>query len=156
MKKTIATVIASLFATAAFAQTAAPTAPKTSTPAARQAVLVNNSELKATKAETRTVSAAAPAGLADAKGTQDDVKAANTHAKDVKTSARHVKSKTKHVAKTGTVKDNQDTAAAPLATDATPAPAPADTPAPSASTTPAPDSTPAPATTPAPAAPVTQ
>jgi hypothetical protein len=58
----------------------------------------------------------------------------------VKTSARHAKSKPKHAAKTETVKDNQDSAAA--------APAPA--------ATPAPDATPAPATTPAPASPIGQ
>src|SRR5438067_817987 len=126
MKKTIPAVIACLFATAAFAQTPAPSAPKTSTPATKQAMLVNNADLKASKAEIKPVPVDAQAAQADAKDTHDDAKAAKTHAKDVKTSAKHAKSKTRHVAKTKTVKDDQDTAgttpspAAALAPDATP------------------------------------
>jgi hypothetical protein len=101
MKKTIATLIAGLFATAAFAQA----------PAAKQAVLVNNADLKAPKAETTTAHA--------------DAKVAKTHAKAAKASARHAQHKPRHVAKTETMKED---AAAP-ATAATPAPEAAPAPA---------------------------
>jgi hypothetical protein len=116
MKKAIVTVIAGLFATAAFAQTPAPAASTTSRPGA---MLVNNADLKASKADTRTVHANAPAAQASANATHEDAKPAPmpTHAKAVKTSAKHAKSKPKHVAKADTMKDHQDTAAA------TPAPA---------------------------------
>jgi hypothetical protein len=108
MKKTIATLIAGLFATAAFAQA----------PTAKQAVLVNNADLKAPKAETTTAHA--------------DAKVAKTHAKAAKSSARHAQHKAKHVAKTETMKED---AAAP-ATPAPPAaPAPEAAPAPAAPVT---------------------
>lgn len=114
MKKTIAAVISAMFATAAFAQTPAPAAPKTPKPAA---VLVNNADLKAPKAVTRAVPVAAPvdahAAQADAIEAHDDATAAKTHVKDAKMSAKHAKSKTRHVAKMDTVKDKQDTAAIP-------------------------------------------
>ena len=148
MKKAIATVIAGLFATAAFAQ--AP-APSTSKPAAKQAVLVNNADLKASTAGTKTVHAEAPAAQANANAAHEDAKPAPMPAH-----AKHAKRTPKHVAKADTKKDNQDAAsatpapAAPLGPDATPAPTPVDTPAP------APDAAPVPATTPAPAAPVSQ
>jgi hypothetical protein len=156
MKKTIATVIAGLFATAAFAQTPAPTAPKTSKPAA---VLVKNADLKASKADTKTVHAEAPAAQAsvNATATHEDAKPA-----PMPTHAKHAKSKPKHVAKANTMKDKQDSAAetpapaAPLGQDAAPAPTPVDSAAPAATAAPAPDAAPVPATTPAPAAPVTQ
>lgn len=163
MKKAIATVIAGLFATAAFAQTPAPA---TSKPAAKQAVLVNNTDLKASKADTKTVHAEAPTAQAatTVNATHEDAMPAAmpAHAKTVKTSAKHAKSKTKHVAKADTVKDSQDTAgassapAAPLGQDAAPAPTPVDSAVPAATTAPAPVAAPVPATTPAPAAPVSQ
>jgi hypothetical protein len=104
MKKTIATLIAGLFATAAFAQAPAP----------KQAVLVNNADVKATKTETKAVPAEAKAAQADVKEAHADAKAAKTHAKEAKASAKHAKAKTKHVVK-------EDTAATTA-----PAPAPAD------------------------------
>lgn len=156
MKKAIVTVIAGLIATAAFAQTPAPAASTTSKPGA---MLVNNADLKASKADTKTVHANAPAAQASANATHEDAKPA-----PMPTHARHAKSKPKHVAKADTMKNHQDTTAAtpapaaPLGQDAAPAPTPVDTPAPApaAATTPAPDAAPAPAATPAPAAPVTQ
>ncbi|MGB9108819.1 MAG: hypothetical protein WCC39_09040, partial [Telluria sp.] len=87
MKKTIATLIAGLFATAAFAQTTAPAAPTKSTTSKPAAMFVKNSDLKATKADTKTVTTVAPAAPADTQAMQDDVKAANTHAKEAKASA---------------------------------------------------------------------
>src|SRR5438067_2834362 len=110
MKKTIATMIAGLFATAAFAQTPAPAATTTSKPAAKQAVLVNNADLKASKADTKAAPGAAPATQADTTAMPDATKAAKPQAKAVKTSAKHTKSKTKHVAKTEAVKEDQNTA----------------------------------------------
>jgi hypothetical protein len=150
MKKVIATVIAGLFATTAFAQTPAPAASKTSKPAA---VLVNNADMKASKADTKTVHAEAPAAQAsvNANATHEDAKPA-----PMPTHAKHAKRTPKHVAKADTKKDDQDAApatpapAAPLGPDATPAPTPIDTPAP------APDAAPVPATTPAPAAPISR
>jgi hypothetical protein len=164
MKKTIAAVIAGLFATAAFAQT--PAAPATSKPASKQAVLVNNADLKASKANTtKPAPVDAPAVQADTKVSHDDGTAVKAPAKDAKTSAKHAKSKTKHVAKTDTMKDTPDSAAAatptaPVAPEAPAAPvsspSPAETPVPVAPVTPAPETMPAPAATPTPAAPVTQ
>src|SRR5438067_5696918 len=110
MKKTIATLIAGLFATAAFAQTPAPATSKTSKPAAKQAVLVNNADLKASNADTKATPGAAPAAQADTNVMPDATQAAKPHAKAVKMSAKHAKSKTKHVAKTEAVKEDQNTA----------------------------------------------
>jgi hypothetical protein len=85
MKKTIATLIAGLFATAAFAQTPAPAAPATTT--------------------------AAPATSAAAKA---DVKEAKVSAKHAKAKHSKAKTK-HHVAKTDAAKESKDTtvAAAP-------------------------------------------
>jgi len=112
MKKTIATLIAGLFATAAFAQTPAP-ATKPAAPASKQAVLVNNADVKASKTTTtKAVPADTKAASADMKAAQADATAAKTDAKAAKASAKHAKHKAKHAAKADTMKDTSDTSAA--------------------------------------------
>ena len=102
MKKTIATLIAGLFATAAFAQTPAPAAPATTTAAPATTAAV--------KADVKEAKADAKEAKADAK----EAKVSATHAK-----AKHSKAKTRHhVAKTDAAKESKDTTVA-----AAPAPA---------------------------------
>jgi hypothetical protein len=103
MKKTIATLIAGLFATAAFAQTPAPAAPATTTaaPATSAAVKADVKEAKA-----------------DAKEAKADANDAKMSAKHAKAKTRHAKAKHKRAAKTEAAKESKDTTVA-----AAPAPA---------------------------------
>ena len=116
MTKTIATLIAGLFATAAFAQTPAPAATTThaATPAAVKAEAKADAKVDATDAK-QAVNADVKEAKADAKAAKADAteaKASAKHAKHAKHKAKH------HTAKTEAAKDSKDTTVA-----AAPAPA---------------------------------
>jgi len=109
VKKTIAILIAGLFATAAFAQSPT-TAATTATPTAVK------TEAKQTKVDAKQDKDVANAN-ADAKEAKADATAAKASAKVAKASAKHAKHNTKHkhVAKAKTAKETKDApvAAAP-------------------------------------------
>jgi hypothetical protein len=103
MKRTIATLIAGLFATAAFAQTPAPTSPApTQTPASAVSPAVGKAEAQHDKATAQ----------ADTSNTKTEVKSTKSvksakHAKH----AKHVKANNKHQTTTDAAKDSQESGA---------------------------------------------